>query len=166
MALHAASALLTQHLDQFERQFADKRPFLFGPLPTVADFSVFHPLWFIQRATAVAGFLSTWPLMMQWMRRIADIGHGTPKPLGSGDAIEIARKGETAAPRTESVQTPGPCPVGARITVAPTDYGIDPVAGELVAEYTNEWIVKRTDARAGTVHVHFPRFGYQIEAQR
>jgi hypothetical protein len=97
------------------------------------------------------------------MRRVADIGHGTPKPLGSNDAIDIARKGETAALRTESVQAPSPCPVGARVTVAPTDYGMDPVAGELVAEYTNEWIVKRTDARAGTVYVHFPRFGYQIE---
>jgi hypothetical protein len=48
--------------------------------------------------------------------------------------------------------------------VAPTDYGIDPVAGELVAEYANEWIVKRADPRAGTVHVHFPRAMYQIES--
>ena len=166
MALHAATALLTQHLDQFERQFSDGRLFLFGPETTIADFSVFHPLWFIQRATAVAGFLSTWPGMTQWMHRIAAIGHGTPKPLGSADAIEIARKGDTAGPRTEAVQAPGPCPVGARVTVAPTDYGIDPVAGELVAEYTNEWIIKRTDARAGTVHVHFPRFGYQIELEK
>jgi len=166
MALHAATALLTQHLDQFERQFADGRLFLFGAQATVADFSVFHPLWFIQRATAVAEFLSAWPGVVQWMRRIADIGHGTPSPLSSADAIEIARKGETAALRTESIQSPGPCPVGARVTVAPTDYGIDPVAGELVAEYTNEWVVKRTDARAGTVYVHFPRFGYQIEGQK
>jgi glutathione S-transferase len=166
MALHAATALLTQHLGQFERQFSDGRLFLLRPEATIADFSFFHPLWFIQRATAVAGFLSAWPRMGQWMHRIAAIGHGTPKLLGSAEAIEIARKGEPAALRTESAQASGPCPVGARVTIAPTDYGIDPVAGELVAEYTNEWIVKRTDPRAGTVYVHFPRFGYQIESEK
>jgi hypothetical protein len=26
----------------------------------------------------------------------------------------------------------------------------------------DEFVIRRTDARAGTVHVHFPRFGYQI----
>ena len=166
MALHTATALLTRHLDQFERQFADGRWFLLGAQATIADFSVFHPLWFIQRATSVAGFLSAWPRVMQWMQRIADIGHGTANPLDSAGAIEIARNGKTAAPRTEAIQSPGPCAVGARVTVAPTDYGIDPVAGELVAEYTNEWVVRRTDAHAGTVHVHFPRFGYQIEEQK
>ena len=61
-------------------------------------------------------------------------------------------------------QAPGRCPVGTRVTVAPTDYGIDPIAGELAAEYTNEWVVKRIDPRAGMVHVHFPRSGYQIQA--
>jgi len=43
---------------------------------------------------------------------------------------------------------------------APGDYGIDPVAGQLGGEYTNE----RTDRHAGTVYVHFPRTGYQIES--
>ena len=85
-------------------------------------------------------------------------------PLSSGEAIEIARAGVTAPLRTEAVHTSGPLPHGARVSVAPTDYGIDPVVGDLVAEYTNEWIVKRTDPRAGAVHVHFPRTGYQIES--
>ena len=164
MALHVATAVLSQHLGQIERQFSDGRSFLLGSAATIADFSFFHPLWFIQRATAVAGFLSAYPCVVQWMHRIAAIGHGTAMPLSSAEAIEIARVGVAATLRTEAVQAPGPCPVGARVTVAPTDYGIDPVAGELVAEYTNEWIVKRTDARAGTVYVHFPRTGYQIES--
>jgi hypothetical protein len=156
--------VLTQHLGQIERQFSDGRLFLFGSDATIADFSFFHPLWFIQRATAVAGFLSAYPLTAQWMHLIAAFGHGTPALLGSAEAIEIARTGVTAAPRTETNRAPGPCPVGTRVAVAPTDTGIDPVAGELVAEYTNEWIVKRADPRAGTVHVHFPRAGYHIDS--
>ncbi len=164
MAPHVATAVLSQHLAQIERQFSDGRLFLLGADATIADFSFFHPLWFIQRATAVAGFLSAYPRTVQWMHRIAAIGHGTPMPLSSAEAIEIARVGVPAPLRTEARQAPGPRPVGARVTVAPTDYGIDPVAGELVAEYTNEWIVKRTDPRAGTVYVHFPLAGYQIES--
>ena len=162
MALHVATGLLSQYLGQFDRQLSDGRAFLLGPNATIADFSFYHPLWFIQRATAVAGFLSAWPGVTQWMQRVAAIGHGTPQPLISAEAIEIARKGGTAALRTEANPAPGPCPVGSSVTVAPTDYGIDPVAGELVAEYVNEWVVKRTDPRAGTVHVHFPRVGYQV----
>ncbi len=164
MPLHVATALLSQHLGAIEEQFADGRSFLLGAEPTIADFSFYHPLWFIQRATAVAGYLTAYARVMQWMQRIAALGHGNPKPLDSADAIEIARTGKAAALRTEALQAPGPCRVGTRVTVAPTDTGIDPVAGELVAEYVNEWIVKRTDTRASTVLVHFPRTGYQIQS--
>ena len=69
-----------------------------------------------------------------------------------------------AAPEPRPIQRLAPARLAASVTVAPTDYGIDPVAGELVAEYVNEWVVKRTDPRAGTVHVHFPRVGYRIDS--
>lgn len=164
MPLHVATAILRQHLDRFEAQLSDGRAFLLGSAATIADFSFYHPLWFIERATAVAAFLAEWPRMREWMQRIAAIGHGMPTSLGSGEAIEIARKGTVATLRSEAIGAPGPCAISAKVTVAPTDYGMDPVAGELVAEYTNEWIVRRTDPRAGTLHVHFPRTGYQINA--
>jgi hypothetical protein len=47
--------------------------------------------------------------------------------------------------------------------VQPTDYGFDPVVGELVLSLSDEVAVKRLDERAGEVYVHFPRVGYQIE---
>jgi glutathione S-transferase len=164
MALDVATAVLRQHLGQLERQLSKGGAFLLGSAPTIPDFSFFHPLWFVERATAVNGILSSYPQVMQWMRRVAAIGHGSSTPLSSAEAIEIARPGTPAPPRIEAAQAPGPCPVGANVTVAPTDVGIDPVAGELVTEYMNEWVVKRTDPRAGTVHVHFPRIGYQIQS--
>ena len=64
MALHVATAILSQHLGEFDRQLSDGRAFLLGAEATLADFSFYHPLWFIQRATAVAGFLSAWPGVM------------------------------------------------------------------------------------------------------
>jgi hypothetical protein len=50
---------------------------------------------------------------------------------------------------------------GEAIIVAATDYGTDPVAGTLVGLSDVESVVRRVDARAGTVH--FPRFGFQIK---
>jgi hypothetical protein len=44
------------------------------------------------------------------------------------------------------------------------DYGVDAVAGELIFSGREAIILRREDERAGTVHVHFPRFGFQIKA--
>ena len=33
---------------------------------------------------------------------------------------------------------------------------------DVVALTADEIVIRRTDPRAGTVHVHFPRFGYQL----
>ena len=53
---------------------------------------------------------------------------------------------------------------GQRVTVTPDDYGKVPVAGELVTLDLHEIAVRRVDARAGEVVVHFPRLGYVVEA--
>ena len=55
---------------------------------------------------------------------------------------------------------------GQAVSVAATDYGSDPVSGALVGLSTDEVVVRRQDPRAGTVHVHFPRFGFQIKKER
>jgi hypothetical protein len=47
--------------------------------------------------------------------------------------------------------------------VTPDDYGRDPVRGRLVTLTMHEVAVRREDALAGTVVVHFPRIGYRIE---
>ena len=53
---------------------------------------------------------------------------------------------------------------GQAVTVAATDYGTDAVAGTLVGLTPTSVTVRRTDARAGTLHVHFPRIGYVLRA--
>jgi hypothetical protein len=52
---------------------------------------------------------------------------------------------------------------GDAVTVSPTDYATDLVSGTLVGLNPNEVVIERKDERAGTVHVHFPRIGYQIK---
>jgi hypothetical protein len=46
--------------------------------------------------------------------------------------------------------------------VTPTDYAHDPVSGVLIGLTDESVVVEREDARAGRVHVHFPRLGFQI----
>jgi hypothetical protein len=49
------------------------------------------------------------------------------------------------------------------VRVVPSDYAHDEVEGALVGLDAEEVVVARDDARAGTVHVHFPRVGYHVK---
>jgi hypothetical protein len=47
--------------------------------------------------------------------------------------------------------------------VMPVDSALDPVRGALVHCSAEEIVLQRSDPRAGSVMVHFPRFGYQMK---
>ena len=51
---------------------------------------------------------------------------------------------------------------GDAVEVAATGYGVDPTAGTLVTATRQEFVTAREDARAGKLHVHFPRIGFRI----
>src|SRR5438128_1860068 len=51
---------------------------------------------------------------------------------------------------------------GDAVSVVPDDYGLDPVAGELVFSTVHEIAVRRRDAALGEIVVHFPRFGFRV----
>ena len=52
---------------------------------------------------------------------------------------------------------------GSRVTIAAESFGTEKTEGELLAATRTHYSLKRTDERAGTVHVHFPRIGYVLE---
>jgi glutathione S-transferase len=156
-----ATAQLASYLGWLESLLADGRRFLAGEVPCIADFSVVHALWFIRRAPPVAGVLEPYRQLAAWYQRVTAFGHGHPRPLSSAEAIAVAAQTGTHA---ETQVEPGlGFEAGADVTVTATDYGCDPVAGALVGLRHNEVVVERRDERAGTVHVHFPRIGYQIK---
>ena len=69
----------------------DDQPFLLGAVPTVADFACYHPLWFTRtRTPSVAGILDLTPAVVDWMARMAAIGHGTMEKFNAADAIAVA----------------------------------------------------------------------------
>jgi glutathione S-transferase len=47
--------------------------------------------------------------------------------------------------------------------VAADTFGPETTQGELIAATRTRYTLRRTDPRAGTVHVHFPRIGYVLK---
>lgn len=163
--LPEATSILHVFLAQLERQLATgEHIFLFGEQPTVADFSVYHCLWFIRRATAVVGILDAHPDVVAWMHRVAALGHSQAQPMTPAEALDIAK---AATPRALTDTNAAfddryGLPKGTRVTVAAVDYGVDPVEGELIVSTRDAVGVLREDARVGQVVVHFPRVGYAV----
>jgi hypothetical protein len=52
--------------------------------------------------------------------------------------------------------------LGSRVTITPESFGTESTEGDLVAATRTHYSLRRTDARAGTIHVHFPRIGYVL----
>jgi glutathione S-transferase len=158
-----ATAQLHGALGWLDAALADGRPFVLGPVPSIADFSIAHCIWYIRRAPPVAGILEPHRALLEWSDRMAAIGHGSSEPMKSAEAIALAAAARSHAP---TVVEPGlRFEAGQAVTVTPIDYGRDPVAGTLVGLSNEEVVVRRADPRAGTLHVHFPRAGFQLKAE-
>lgn len=164
LTLPDGTVQLKAHLGALNAQLAQGGPWLFGAEPCIADFSVGHCLWFVHLAQPVAYLLDGYPAVRAWLDRLLSTGHAASEALSSTDAVAVAAA-------AAAVKRYAPAAVAAdlgfepdqAVTVAATDYGSDPVAGSLVGLSADEVVVRRTDPRAGTVHVHFPRFGFQIK---
>ncbi len=148
----------------------DGQDFLMGSAPCVADFAVYHPLWFSRvRVPVMAGILDATPAVLGWMDRMAALGHGSMQPLSATEAIAAcAASTGAAAPFAHDAdgtfQDEHGIALGSRVTIAAEIFGQEPTEGELVAATRTRYTLKRVDERAGTVHVHFPRIGYVLKA--
>ncbi len=159
-----ATVALSAYLDRLEAQVAAGGPFLFGAAPTIADFSVAHCLWFLRLAGPLAAILDARPALSHWLDAMLAFGHGGRRRMDSAEALAVAAAATGHAPT--AVEPGLGFEAGAALTVAAIDYGVDPVAGTLVGLSADEVVLARHDERAGTVHVHFPRIGFQIKEQR
>jgi len=160
VAKHNWPSLMGRVEQQLAREAGD---FLFGE-PSIADFSLAHCLWFLKGTPVTAPLVDAYPHVSAWLGRVLGFGHGASSALSAEDAIAIARAATPAALPDEPFVEPNGLTVGQRVQIAATDYGVDPVEGELVFAGAEELILRREDDRAGTVHVHFPRLGFAIKA--
>lgn len=144
---------------QLSREEGD---FLFGE-PSLADFAVAHVLWFVKATPVTSPLVDAYPAVAAWLGRVLGFGYGAPVEMSGEQAIAIARDSQPAALPDEPFSDPNGFQAGQHVAVAATDYGVDPVEGELLHVGSEAIILRREDPRAGTVHVHFPRVGFRIE---
>ncbi len=142
----------------------DDKPFLLGEVPCIADFSAYHPLWYTRRIEAVKGILDLTPAVVDWMDRIAAIGHGTSEKFGAEQAIAVAKAATPHSLLTDSTfQDDHGIALGSAVTIRAESFGLEETPGTLVAATRTHYTLERSDARVGTVHVHFPRIGYVLK---
>lgn len=160
--LGESKANLAGVLPRIETQLGD-RPFLLGASASECDFSLYHVLWPVWKVPSTRPMLEVFPRTLAFMERMAAFGHGKSTELTSAKALEIAKKARPAAiEQPQAIETDG-IALGEVVQVMPVDYALDPVHGELLQCSADEIAVRRSDARAATVVVHFPRFGYQLQ---
>jgi len=157
---HECKANLTGLLGKIEAQLS--APFLFGAEPCYADFSLYHALWPLWLPDDMRPMLAPYPRTLAFMERMTAIGHGKSTEISSTDALQIAKSSTPDPVQHPVALETGGIALGAQAAVMPIDTGLDPVTGELLNASAQEIVLRRTDPRAGTVHVHFPRFGFQI----
>ncbi len=142
--------------------------FLLGSTPCVADFSAYQCVWFTRtQASALAGILEATPTVVAWADRMAAFGQGSPEKFSATEAIAVA--GLSTPALDGSALKNGPhqddhgIALGEQVTISPESFGTEASAGELVAATRTHYTLRRTDPRAGTVQVHFPRSGYVLK---
>ena len=159
-----AAANLERYVATLDAQLADGRAWLLGAEASIADFAVAHCGWYVRRAGPVADILQPHARFSAWLDRVLALGHGSFEKMSSEEALDVAA---SATAHALCAVAPGlGFEAGQAVTVTPTDYGHDPVAGTLVGLSTAEVVLRRSDPRAGTVHVHFPRAGFQIKEEQ
>lgn len=156
---------LRSHATLIDRQLGDGRDYLLGDGPGWADISAYFPVWMARANVAdIAPLWSSFKAMIDWEVRIGAIGHGEPTDMAAEDAIAVARDTVSTSEISVDPEDPLRLEAGHPVEVSPDDYGIVPVAGELVQLTADNIAVRRDDPRAGEVVVHFPRIGYRVES--
>ena len=142
----------------------DGQDFLLGDQPTLADFSAYHSVWFtVVKVPNLAGVLDALPAVKSWVARMQAFGHGRMSELSAADALKVAQNSTPLDVSKEVFQDEHGIALGTQVIVHAESFGTEPTQGELVAATRTRYSLRRSDPRAGTVHVHFPRNGFILK---
>ena len=155
-----ATAMYKSHLRRISSMLED-HAFLLGDTPCLADFSVYHSVWFtIAKVPVIDSILDATPLVRDWYKRMSAFGHGKEHALTAADAIQAAKNAQPVPLTDDVFQDEHGFPLGTQVTVAADSFGTEPTQGKLVAATRTRLTLERSDPLTGTVHVHFPRMGF------
>ena len=145
-----------------------EQPFLLGGAPSIADFAVYAPLWFTRvREPAAADFLQPTPSLMAWMDRMQAFGEGSAAAMDSTQALALAASATPAGAgnpllRDSNFSDEHGIALGSRVGIRAESFVPEVSEGTLIAATRTHYSLERSDPRAGTLHVHFPRVGYVL----
>ena len=122
------------------------------------------------RATPAVDTALHTPALTGWLNRMQAIGHGSVAQSDSAQAIAIAAGADPMPIEQRYLHDTGfqdqhGIALGSRVTISAESFGLEPSEGEQVAATRTHYSLRRTDKRAGTVHVHFPRIGFVHKKQ-
>ncbi len=160
----AALAFVLHYLTELDASLS--QPFLFGDTPCIADFSIYHCVWFLRNNPVNAPLLDSFHNVNAWYQRLADFGHGNVTTASGEDALAAAKATAPTLPELSAALDPMPGGVrlGQRVVVTPVDYGRIGVAGELVGWDAQEVVLLRDTTATGAVMTHFPSPGFDVTA--
>ena len=151
-----AAEQFQEHLEILEQRL--QADFILGTTPTIADFTAYHTLWF-KRVVGDLPIPAGLPQVEAWYGRMGAFGHGERQEISQEQAFAAARE-KMPRPITEAdVKAPD---IGKLVSVKPVDYALDAVSGTLVACSATRYVISRETDHCGTVHVHFPRTGFEM----
>jgi glutathione S-transferase len=166
-ATSAYKLYLQRISSMLENSNGEKSPdYLFGAVPSLADFACYHPLWFTaMRVPQMAVIFDATPNLRPWLARMqafSAAGKALRSDLTPQAAIELAASSTPAAVNPAFVDEHG-IELGALVAITAEKFGLEASVGELVAATPSRYTLRRKDPRAGTVHVHFPRLGFSLK---
>lgn len=157
---------VTQLRAQFgwvDQRLATGRSFLLGDQPGLPDAVAYYLVWFIRgRWESGNEFLSEFPSLEAWEKRVSAIGHGKPTDMIASEALQIAQASEPNTPEHADAHEPMGIKPGMTVNVvADVDGGEEPVSGRVrFVDRDTIALLKQTEP-VGTVCIHFPRVGYR-----
>ncbi len=138
--------------------------YLITSKPGLVDVHAYMNVWWMAQALPefMDACFETAPLTQDWYTRLKNSEGQEPETITAQRALDIAKN---CAPRLVAATTdyePQLFASGEKIAVAPDDYGIDWVTGDLVHSDAQRVVLKHFTPEAETIHVHFPRAGYLV----
>lgn len=150
------------HARLVDETLADGREFIAGAAPGIADVDAWFNFWMARgNIPSSEAMLSGMKHVAAWRARMEGFGEGSRSEISADDALEIARD-SVVAPFDASAPDESGASAGDDVIVAAADYGKDPVRGILKSATDDAIVIARRDSRAGEIHVHFPRIGFEI----
>lgn len=162
MSFEVANGQFLAHIRRLDNQLADGRNFMLGSVPSIADFSTYHCVWFIHNNEAIRGIFDPFANLSAWRARMETFGQGKPIAASGEEALAIAAASEPLTAEKQGGLRPDDIAIGEKVEVMPTDYGLNPVTGTLLVSSVEEIAVARKHERIGNLVVHFPRMGFQV----